>query len=69
LQQDIAAISDAVVQKYYEDTPKTERTEEGIAAAMRTSIKDSTEKLYKKLSKITAMASPNLGPDFLKEVH
>ena len=44
-------------------------TKEGVAAAMRSSIKASTEKLYKKLSKIVAIASPVLGPDWLLEVH
>ena len=35
---------------------------------MKSSIKDSTDKLYKKLSKIVAVANPNLGVEWLQEV-
>lgn len=68
VQQDIANAADVAVQKYYEDTPAEKVNKEGVADAMRASIKDSTEKLYKKLSKIVAVASPALGPDWLPEV-
>ena len=43
-------------------------TKEAVASAMRASMKDSTEKLYRKLSKITAVASPALGTEWLEEV-
>ena len=56
------------MQKYYEDTPSDHVTKDAVAAAMRSSIKDSTEKLYKKLSKITAVASPALSKEWLLEV-
>ena len=36
--------------------------------AMRSCIRDATEKLYKKLSKIVAMANPALGKKWLQEV-
>ena len=36
--------------------------------AMKSYIRDATEKLYKKLSKIVAVANPALGQDWLKEV-
>ncbi len=68
-QQDIAAATDAAVRKYHEDTLATDVTKEGVAAAMRLAIKDSTEKSYKKLSKIVAVANPALGPEWLAEVH
>ena len=35
---------------------------------MKSSIRDSMDKLYKKLSKIVAVANPNLGVDWLQEV-
>ena len=35
---------------------------------MKSSIRDLTDKLYKKLSKIVAVANPNLGGDWLQEV-
>ena len=36
--------------------------------AMRSCIRDATEKLYKKLSKIVAVANPALGQEWLQEV-
>ena len=36
---------------------------------MKSSIRDSTDKLYKKLSKIVAVANSNLGAEWLQEVH
>ena len=36
--------------------------------AMRACIRDATEKLYKKLSKIVAVANPALGQEWLQEV-
>jgi len=56
-------VVDAAFQKYYEDTSKKEVMQDGVMATMQTSIKKSTEKLYKKLSKITIIASPTLGLD------
>ena len=36
--------------------------------AMRPCIRDAIEKLYKKLSKIDAMANPALGQEWLQEI-
>ncbi len=68
LQQEISTVANNAVQKFKEDTPHDERTKEGVAAAMRTAIKESTEKLYKKLSKIVAVANLAFGLEFLQEV-
>ena len=68
VQQEIAAATDAAVRKYNEDVPPEEVTREGVAAAMRASIKDSTEKLYKKLFKIVSVANPAHGVEWLQEV-
>jgi hypothetical protein len=68
LQHEIAASTDTAVRKYTEDTSVNDLTKEGVAEAMRSSIKDSTEKLYKKLSKIVSVANPALGRDWLEEV-
>ena len=68
MQQEIAAVADAAVRKYHEDVPPKEVTREGVAAAMQTSIKDSIEKLYKKLSKIVSVANPAHGQEWLQEV-
>ena len=35
---------------------------------MKSSMRDSTDKLFKKLSKIVAIANPNLGVEWLQEV-
>ena len=67
-QHDIASAANAAVRKYREDTPPEDVTEDGFADAMKSSIRDSTDKLYKKLSKIVAVANPNLGADWLQEV-
>jgi len=67
-QQDIAAVADAAVRKYHKETPAPDVTKEGITTAMKVSIKDSTEKSYKKLFKIVALANPALTSDFLAEV-
>ena len=63
-----AAIADAVVCKYHEDVPPEEFTRERVVVAMRASIKDSTKKLYKKLSKIVSVANPAHGLKWLQEV-
>lgn len=62
------AVADAGVRKYHEDTIEEEKFDAGIAAAMRTSTKDATDKLYKKLSKIVSVANPALGDEWLEEV-
>ncbi len=67
-QQEIAAATDSAVRKYNEETAEDEMSKEGVATAMRCSIKETTEKLYKKLSKIVAVANPALGRDWLEEV-
>ena len=67
-QHDIAAAADAAVRKYREDTPPEDVTDDGVADAMKSSIRDSTDKLYKRLSKIVAVANPNLGVEWLQEV-
>jgi len=67
-QQEIAATANTGIRKYKEETPAMEVTRVGVATAMRSSIKDSTERHYKKLSKIVAVANPALGSDWLHEV-
>ena len=66
--ESLFAAADAAVRKYHEDVPAEEVTREEVATAMRASIKDSTKKLYKKLSKIVSVANPAHGQDWLQEV-
>ena len=63
-----AVVANGALRKYHEDVPPEENTREGVVAAMRASIKDSTEKLYKKLSKIVSVANPAHGLEWLQEV-
>ncbi len=44
------------------------QTEEGILAAMRHGTKEKTVGLMKKLGKLTTVANPNLGTEWLDEV-
>ncbi len=64
----ISAAANATVRKYNEETVDDDMSKEGVAMAMWCSIKETTEKLYKKLTKIVAVANPALGRDWLEEV-
>ena len=68
-QQDIAAAGDLAVLVYREETKPEDVTREGIAAAMKMGIKERTSKLIVKLGKMTAVANPAHGPEFLQEVY
>jgi hypothetical protein len=68
IQQEIAAAGDATVLVYREETSPEDVTRDGIAPAMKQGIKDKTAKLMIKLGKMTAVANPTLGPEFLEEV-
>lgn len=68
LQQEIAAAGDTAVFVYREQTSPEDVTQEGIATAMKQGIKDKTSKLMLKLGKMTAVANPVHGPEFLEEV-
>jgi len=62
-------VADVAICKYHKDTSTPEVIKKGVAAAMRFSIKVSTEKCYKKLFKIVAIANLALGLDWLVEVY
>ena len=68
MQQEIAAASDAAVRKYHEDTPIDEKSDAGVADAMRLGAKEKATKLYQKMHKLLTVANPALGPGFLEEV-
>jgi len=68
LQQKISVVADAVGRKYSETTPADERSQFGIANAMRMGAKEKANKLYMKMMKLVAMANPANGPEFLEEV-
>jgi hypothetical protein len=45
-----------------------DQSEEGVLAAMRLGTKEKTSRLIQKMGKLTAVANPNLGVDWLSEV-
>ena len=68
VQFEIAAAADIAVRLYKEETPLEDQDVEGALAAMRMGAKEKTSKLIQKLGKLTAVANPNLGSEWLKEV-
>lgn len=67
-QQEISVAADFAVRKYHEDIASDEATSEGVAAAMRAAIKECTDRCRQKMSKMVSVASPQLGPEWLKQV-
>jgi hypothetical protein len=68
LQQDIAAVADEAARKYKEETRHEDLTDGGPTAAMLEAVKVKTQNLVSKISKLTAVANPALGSEFLDEV-
>jgi len=68
IQQEIFAAADAAIRKLKEENPDVKVSRDAIASTMRAAIKESTDRHYKKLSKIVAVATPALTSDWLKEV-
>jgi hypothetical protein len=69
LQQEIAQAADVAVRFYTEVTPFDEKSDQGLADAMRLGAKDRATKLIAKMGKLLAMANPTHGQTFLQEVH
>jgi hypothetical protein len=67
LQQDIVAVADEAARKY-EETRLEDLTDGGPTVAMLEAVKVKTQNLISKLSKLTAVANPTLGSEFLDEV-
>ncbi len=68
MQQEIAQAADVAVWKYNEVTPFEEKSDEGVANAMRVGAKEKNAKLYVKMIKLLTVANPAHGPGFLEEV-
>jgi len=60
------AATNVAIRKYHEDTPAVDVNIIRVAVAMKISTKDTTDKPYKKLSKIVFVANPTLGDDWLQ---
>jgi hypothetical protein len=67
-QQDIAAVANEAARKYKEDTAPDALIEGGPTTAMLEAVKVKTQNLVSRLSKLTAVANPVLGPEFLEDV-
>jgi hypothetical protein len=68
LQQEIVEASDDAATKYYDETPKEERSDTEVTAVMRAAAKTKRHSFRGQFSKYTAVANPKFGDEFLKEV-
>jgi len=68
VQQEIAHAADAAVRKYNEVTPLEEKSDQGVANAMRVGAKERSMKLIAKMGKLLAVGNPIHGCGFLDEV-
>jgi hypothetical protein len=68
LQQDIAVVADEAARKYKEETRLEDLTDGGPTTAMLEAVKGKTHNLVSRLSKLTTVANPALGSEFLEEV-
>jgi len=68
LQQEISNAADIATHKYTEVIPFKEKSNEGVANAIRVGAREKVAKLLSKMSKLLTMANPAHGPRFLEEV-
>jgi hypothetical protein len=68
LQQEIVEASDDAARKYYDETPKDDRSDTEVTAVMRAAAKTKQHSFRGQFSKYTAVANPKFGDEFLEEV-
>jgi hypothetical protein len=68
LQQEIAEASNDAARKYYDETPKEERSNTEVTAVIRAAAKTKLHSFKGQFSKYTAIANPKFGDEFLEEV-
>jgi hypothetical protein len=68
LQQEIAEASGDAARKYYDETPKEERSDTKVIAVMRAAAKTKRHSFRGQFSKYTAVANLKFGDEFLEEV-
>lgn len=68
MHQEIFQSTDAAIQKYNEVTLIDERSEKGVANAMKVGGWDRATKLIARMEKLLAVVNPAHGPAFLEEV-
>ena len=59
---------DDASKKYYEETPKEERTGSGVTEVMRDAAKAKHQSFNNQFSKFTAVANPKFGDAFIDKV-
>jgi hypothetical protein len=68
LQQEIGEASDDAARKYYEDSPKEDRSDTRITTAMRAAAKAKHHSFKCQFFKYLSIANPKFGDKFLEEV-
>jgi hypothetical protein len=68
LQQEILEASDDASRKYYEETPEKDRTGSGVTEVLKAAAKFKHQSFKAQFSKLTAVANPKFGDDFMDEV-
>jgi hypothetical protein len=67
-QQEIAEASDDAARKYYEETPKEDRSDAAVTAVMRAAARTKQQSFRGQFAKYLAIANPKFGEKFLEEV-
>jgi hypothetical protein len=68
LQQEIVEASDDAARKYYDETPKEERSDTEVTAVMRAAAKTKLHSFKCQFLKYAAVANPKFGNEFFEEV-
>ena len=67
-QQEIGEASNDAARKYYDETPKEDRSDAGVTAAMRASAKLKHQSFKAQFFRYLSIANPKFGDKFLEEV-
>jgi hypothetical protein len=67
-QQEIAEASDDAARKYYEETPKEDRSDAAITAVMKAGAMRKQQSFKGQFAKYLAIVNPKFGNKFLQEV-
>jgi hypothetical protein len=68
LQQEIGEASDDAARKYYDETPKEDKNDAGVTAAMKAAAKNKHHSFKGQFFKYLSIANPKFGDKFLEEV-
>ena len=68
LQQEIGEASDDAARKYYDETPKEDRSDASVTAAMRSAVRLKHQSFKGQFFKYLLIANPKFGDKFLEEV-